>query len=76
MALPAHSTDLTEDQQVMNAQATGPGVLEGETRGPDYGAAGHQLPNGVARPEPSPVSLGLELTSTGAGPCDRSCGSS
>ena len=57
MALPAHSTDLTEDQQVMNAQATGPGVLEGETRGPDYGAAGHQLPNGVARPEPSPVSL-------------------
>eukprot|EP00439_Symbiodinium_sp_Y106_P087518 s2_g67.t1 len=56
MALPANSEDPPMDQQVMIAQATGPGVLEGEVQGPDYGRSQPML-NGVERPDPSPASL-------------------
>ena len=56
MALPANSEDPPLDQQVMIAQATGPGVLEGEVQGPDYGRSQPML-NGVERPDPSPASL-------------------
>ena len=58
MALPANSEDPKREQQVMIAQATGPGVLEGEVAGPNYAGAGNQqLLNGVDRPDPSPGSI-------------------
>ena len=55
---PANSEDPMRDQQVMLAQDAGPGILEGEDRGPDY--ARDQMPNGVDRQvrlDPSPISL-------------------
>ena len=56
MALPADSADSPTDQQVMLAQPTGPGLLEGEAAGPDYERT-QGLPNGVPRPDPSPNSI-------------------
>ena len=56
MALPADSADPPTDQQVMLAQPTGPGLLEGEAAGPDYERT-QGLPNGVPRPDPSPNSI-------------------